>query len=92
MQPQMFPPGGPTLPGDPQKFSFLTPLLVWASQIAAAFNQSLAPTATTSGRPTAQQLSYLPSGGVGFSLLDTTLNRPVWWTGSGWVDATGTSV
>ena len=26
----------------------------------------------------------------GVTFFDTTLNKPVWWTGSGWVDATGT--
>jgi hypothetical protein len=26
---------------------------------------------------------------VGTAIFDTTLGRPVWWTGSGWVDATG---
>ena len=29
---------------------------------------------------------------VGTTYFDTTLNQPIWWTGSGWVDATGTSV
>lgn len=29
---------------------------------------------------------------VGTCYFDTTLGKPIWWTGSGWVDATGTSV
>lgn len=29
---------------------------------------------------------------IGFSHFDTTLNKPIWWNGSKWVDATGTTV
>lgn len=29
---------------------------------------------------------------IGFMTFDTTLNKPIWWTGSSWVDATGTQV
>ncbi len=28
----------------------------------------------------------------GFCYLDTTLNKPIWWTGSNWVDATGANM
>lgn len=28
----------------------------------------------------------------GQCLFDTTLNKPIWWTGTAWVDATGTEV
>ena len=28
----------------------------------------------------------------GFQYYDTTLNKPIWWTGTKWVDATGTEV
>lgn len=28
----------------------------------------------------------------GFQYFDTTLNKPIWWTGSKWVDATGAEV
>ena len=28
----------------------------------------------------------------GFQYIDTTLNKPIWWTGSAWVDATGATV
>lgn len=42
---------------------------------------------TTAQRPT------IPAGTVrvGISYFDTTLGKPIWWDGSGWVDATGTS-
>ena len=29
---------------------------------------------------------------IGLSYLDTTLNKPIWWNGTNWVDATGTTV
>lgn len=40
---------------------------------------------TTEQRPTI-------SGGVGFQYFDTTLNKPIWKTSTGWVDATGAEV
>ena len=42
---------------------------------------------TTLERPT------IPSGSIrrGIMYFDTTLGKPIWWDGSGWVDATGTS-
>ena len=34
-----------------------------------------------------------PTGvGVGTQYFDTTINRPIWWDGGKWVDATGTAV
>ena len=42
-------------------------------------------TGTTSQRP---QIGLV----VGFQYFDTTLNKPIWWTGTKWVDATGTEV
>ena len=38
---------------------------------------------------TADRPTGIPTG---FCYLDTTLNKPIWYTGSGWVDATGASV
>ena len=29
---------------------------------------------------------------IGTMFFDTTLNKPIWWNGTGWVDSTGTSV
>lgn len=29
---------------------------------------------------------------IGFQYFDTTLKKPIWWTGTGWVDSTGASV
>ena len=34
-----------------------------------------------------------PTGiAVGFQYFDTTMNKPIWWNGSAWVDATGATV
>ncbi|MDP5372523.1 hypothetical protein QU585_10175 [Lactiplantibacillus plantarum] len=41
-------------------------------------------TGATSNRPTGQV--------TGYQYFDTTLNKPVWYTGTAWVDATGTTV
>ena len=41
----------------------------------------------TSKRPT-----FLNGGSSGYCYFDTTLNKPIYWTGTKWVDATGTDV
>lgn len=43
-------------------------------------------TGTTSGRPIVEY------GNIGFVYFDKTINKPIWWTGSKWVDAIGTEV
>lgn len=52
-----------------------------AWQILVACSQS----GTTAQRPTA--VLY-----VGRTYFDTTLNRPIWWTGTNWIRADGTVV
>ena len=47
--------------------------------------QSLIKTGTTIQRPT----EYINSG---FQYFDTTINKPIWWTGDKWIDATGNEV
>lgn len=37
----------------------------------------------TSNRPN------LTNYDIGFQYFDTTLNKPIWWTGKKWIDATG---
>ena len=32
------------------------------------------------------------SGDIGFMFFDTNLGKPIWWNGTGWVDATGKSI
>jgi len=41
----------------------------------------------TSSRPVFRNRDY-----YGYEYYDTTLNKPIWWNGTNWVDATGTSV
>ena len=42
---------------------------------------------TSASRPT-----LYTGGHKGYQFFDTTLNKPIWWTGSAWVDATGAEV
>lgn len=53
------------------------------TRIAGAFNNP--DSGTTGARPT-QQLTR------GQPYFDTTLNKPVWWDGAAWRDATGAAV
>ena len=41
---------------------------------------------TTANRP------VLTAAAIGAMFFDTTLTKPIWWTGTAWVDATGTTV
>lgn len=43
---------------------------------------------TTSARPALSNSIFH----IGFLYFDTTLGKPIWWTGTKWVDATGTQV
>ena len=37
--------------------------------------------------------TYRPTNpSAGYQYFDTTLNKPIWWTSSNWVDATGNQV
>ena len=49
--------------------------------------QSVQSSGTTTNRPTANALLW-----VGRQYFDTTLGKPIFYSGSGWVDATGSSV
>ena len=44
----------------------------------------------TGSRPTSRMTNDWQS--IGFRYFDTTLGKPIFWNGSGWVDATGASV
>ncbi len=58
--------------------------LAWATQVSAILT-GLTTADTTANRPT----TYLWQGRMYY---DTTLGQPIWYTGSGWVDATGAGV
>ena len=47
---------------------------------------------TSSERPISRTVAGYPAIREGFFYFDTTLNKPIWWTGSHWVDATGSQV
>lgn len=49
-----------------------------------AYNSSSSLSGNSSNRPTNEY--------AGFQYFDTTLNKPIWWTGEKWVDATGADV
>ena len=44
------------------------------------------------GANNAKPTSKLTENNAGFEYFDTTNNKPIWWTGSHWVDATGSQV
>lgn len=49
-------------------------------------NKDVPSSGPTSNRPSQDDII------IGFQYFDTTLNKPIWWTGDKWVDATGTDV
>ena len=64
----------------------LSPLaLSWQSWFQGLYQESTPQSGTTANRPT-KNLT------VGLFYFDTTLGKPVWYEGPGWVDATGASV
>jgi hypothetical protein len=50
-----------------------------------AQNVTIPPAGTTANRPTEQRQ-------IGQYYFDTTLNRPIYWTGTNWINAAGTVV
>ena len=54
-------------------------------------NENLLNTFANKGA-TADKPTTLNASNTGFCYWDTTLNKPIYWTGSGWVDATGATV
>ncbi len=57
---------------------------VWRSRVSSLLTR-MTQSGTTAQRPTAGLW-------VGREYFDTTLGKPVWYDGSGWVDATGATV
>ena len=55
----------------------------WVSKAGRTLNH-LTSSGTTANRPTKGLY-------VGRTYFDTTLGQPIWYDGSGWVDATGTT-
>ena len=42
--------------------------------------------------PTTERPPGLGTGDSGYQFYDTTLSKPIWWSGSAWKDAAGTTV
>ena len=59
-------------------------LTLWGRDAAFHISRSMPESGSTADRPTSDLW-------VGRQYFDTTLGRPVWWAGAGWVDATGTA-
>lgn len=56
----------------------------WFSRIQTVLT-SLTGSGPTSNRPTSDLF-------IGQPFFDTTINKPIWWNGSVWIDATGATV
>jgi hypothetical protein len=86
----------PNLPIAPVEYSqyyqdqVLNALRLYFNQLDN-FNQSIAipNSGPTSSRPLSTVQTPLA---IGQSFFDTTLNRPIWWTGTTWIKADGTVV
>lgn len=50
---------------------------------ALGYDINISKRGTTNERPTFDDYSY-----IGFEYFDTTLNKPIWWNGTSWVEAT----
>jgi hypothetical protein len=65
-------------------------LRLYFSQIDNFTQSILVPTSgTTANRPVTSAEVPLP---IGLFYFDTTLNRPIYWTGTNWINAAGTVV
>lgn len=66
--------------------SFSNALRLYFNTIDSVINGLLSPDAgTTAARPTAGLQ-------IGQQYFDTTINRPIWWDGTNWINAAGTVV
>ena len=67
--------------------------LYWNGTAWCAYNGcSMDNVAAVKGTTETRNSMTLNSSNVGFQYFDTTLNKPIWWNGSAWVDATGATV
>jgi hypothetical protein len=66
--------------------SFSNALRLYFNAVDSVLNELLTPPAgTTAARPTVGLQ-------VGQFYFDTTINRPIWWDGTNWINAAGTVV
>lgn len=74
-----------TVTTNPQKFATIITVVSDGEKSLRVYGESLYKTSGT----TAERPSNAPTG---FVYIDTTLNKPIYKTATGWVDATGTAV
>ncbi|MFN7611722.1 MAG: hypothetical protein ACK5QX_12440 [bacterium] len=67
-----------------QRMTASVPFLQWLSRINT-IAQAVISSGTTAQRPTSNLWA-------GRTYFDTTLGKPIWYKGPGWVDATGAAV
>lgn len=60
----------------------------WETKVISTYPIDTPRKGTTSERPTALHATK----DIGFEYFDTTLIKPIWWKGSGWVDSSGGAV
>ena len=77
--------GGIKMRTDTSRSSDLTPLWVGIGPDDVAAPVQIIRGAVTGSRPSSP-------AAVGQMFFDTTLGKPIWWNGSNWVDATGSTV
>lgn len=71
----------------------LTALTVYIKEAGNNTNTNWFPAATLRGGTTAARPSGVnTTGHRGVMYYDTTLGKPIWWSGAAWVDATGATV
>lgn len=86
----------PNLPVSPTEYSqqhneqLSNALRLYFNQVDNFTQASIIPSSgTTANRPVNTGNPQLQTGQTYF---DTTLNRPIWWTGTNWINASGTVV
>ena len=93
------PPRAPNLPIAPSQFSqeyfnILTNVLRLYFNLLDALNVQTTNAINTLATPSAGTTAARPSTDlqVGQFYFDTTINRPIWWDGTNWINAAGTVV
>lgn len=89
----------PNLPITPSQFSqeyfnILTNALRLYFNLLDSFNGQVVNAINTLATPSAGTTAARPSTDlqVGQFYFDTTINRPIWWDGTNWINAAGTVV
>lgn len=68
----------------------LAPTFASIQALATNFSAKVRVPSLSAAVPTSQRPAVALIAGM--SVFDTTLGKPIWWSGTAWVDATGTAV